>query len=256
MNDNSTNAEVLIRFMDGELENDESKSIIERLAADNNLAAELENLRLAKDAVKLYGLKTRISSVHTEMMKDLNAPKASAPVIGIRRILKYSSRIAAIVIMVWGTTVLYQYFTATPEQLFRDNYETFTLRETRGVSGVSVLQQPFKKGDMKTTMALFNQLKDPQAEDYFLHANAALQAGNSSEAIKSFLALQQKNKSANTHIFEEDTQYYLALAFLHNNEPAAALPLFEQIHSDKNHPYYRKVSSWFLKKLQRLSEQK
>ena len=256
MNDNSTNAALLIRYMDGELENDELKSVTEKLATDNSLAAELENLRYAKDAVKLYGLKTSIRSIHTEMMKELNTPKAAAPVIGMRQILKYSSRIAAIAIIVLGITALYQYFSATPEQLFRNNYESFTVHETRGVSDVSSLEQPYKRGDLKATMALFNQLKDPNAEDYFLNGNAALQAGSPSEAIQSFLALQQKNKSGNTHLFEEDTEYYLALAYLHNNDAASALPLFESIHADSNHPYHSKVGSWFLRKLKRLAAQK
>jgi tetratricopeptide (TPR) repeat protein len=253
MNDNSTNTDLLIRYMDGELENDELRFVTEKLAADNALAAELENLHLAKDAVKSYGLKTRIASVHADMMKELKESKTSAPVIGLRSILKYSSRIAAFAIIVLGLTFLYQYYTATPEQLFRNNYETFTLRETRGASEVSVLEQPYKKRDLQSTMSLFNQLKNPGAEDYFLNGNAALGNDRPVEAIKSFLALQQKNKENDTHLFEEDAQYFLALAYLRNNEAAAALPLFERIHADKNHPYHSKVSSWFLRKLERLA---
>ncbi len=256
MNNNSTNTELLIRFIDGELENDELIALKEQLNTDNSLAAELENLRYAKDAIKSYGIRNTVAAVHSEMMKELNTTKTIARVISLKQILKYSSRIAAMAILVLGIAMLYQYFSATPDQLFRNNYNAFVLHESRGSTDVSALEQPYKSGDMKTTMKIFNQLNSPTAEDYFLNGNAALQSGNPSAAIKSFLALQQKNKSENTHLFEEDTQYYLALAYLQNNDAASALPIFENIHADNKHPYYRQAGSWFITKLKRLATEK
>ena len=252
MNDNSTNTDLLIQYLDGELEGEALTSIREKIAASHQLAAELESLRLAKESVKTYGLKKNIAGIHTEMMKELSA----APVphrIGIRRMLQYTTRIAAMLAIVLGTMVLYQYFSATPQQLFRNNYETFQLHETRGGNTASVLEDPFKKGDMAVVIAAFKKIDNPQPEDYFLNGIAALNLNHAPDAIHSFLALQQNNKVNDVHFFEEDAQYYLGLAYLQNNEPGKALPLFEHIHADQAHTYHRKINSWFMLKLKRMA---
>jgi tetratricopeptide (TPR) repeat protein len=251
MNDNFTNTTILIQYLDGELEGEALQSIREKIASDDQFAAELESLRLAKETVKTYGLKKTIGSIHTEMMKELLTVPAPRN-IGISRIMQYSMRIAATLLIALSITALYQYYSATPEKLYENEYETFQLHETRG-SSASLLEEPYKKADLAAVMTVFKTLKDPQAEDYFLNGNAALAINNSPAAISSFLALQEKNKQANTHFFEEDTDYYLGLAYLHNNEPSKALPLFEKIQADEGHAYHRNVSAWFLRKLKRLS---
>ena len=252
MNDNSTNTDLLIQYLDGELEGEALTSIREKIASSHQLAAELESLRLAKESVKTYGLKKNIAGIHTEMMKELSARPVQHR-IGIRRILQYTARIAAILIIVLGVTVLYQYFSATPEQLFRNNYETFQLHETRGGGTASVLEDPFKNGDTAAVISAFKTIDKPQPEDFFLNGLAALNLNHAPDAIHSFLALQQNNKATNTHFFEEDAEYYLGLAYLHNDEPAKALPLFEHIYADQAHTYHRKINSWFMLKLKKMA---
>lgn len=254
MNDNFTNTDLLIQYLDGELEGENLQTMQRKIAADQQLAAELESLRLAKAAVNTYGLKKTISAVHKEMMQELQTA-AAPPRIGMRRILQYSMRIAAMLVFILGVTILYQYFSATPDKLFRDNYDPFSLHETRGTNSNTGLENFYKKGDFAAVMDAFSKLPTPEATDYFLNGNAALQTNNTKAAIQSFLALQEKNKKNNTHFFEDDTDYYLALSYLNNNEPAQALQLLEKIHADKDHAYHNKVSGWMLRKLTRLAKQ-
>ena len=96
---------------------------------------------------------------------------------------------------------------------------------------------------------LFRQLQTRTIQDYFIAGNAYLQQNNSSEAIKCFLSVQEINKVQQTHLYEDDTEYYLAMSYLQHNETAKAFPLFEKINADKNHLYHSKVSGWFLRKL-------
>lgn len=253
MNEHFTNTDQLIQYLDGELEGEALTNLQQKIETDKNLAAELENLRLAKIAVKTYGLKNTVRNIHTEMMKELQTA-APAPVIGMRRILQYSFRVAAMLVLVAGAAIVYQYYAATPAQLYNDNFHSYNLRESRGNNNYSKLEDLYKAGNYTAVMDQFKQLAAPTTEDYFLEGIAALNAGNASAAIQSFLALQQLNKVANTHLLEEDATYYLALAYLKNNEPASALPIFEKIHADEGHPYHRNVSSWFLRKLRRLAK--
>jgi tetratricopeptide (TPR) repeat protein len=255
MNNNSTNTDLLIQYMDGELQGDDLRAAEQKIAADRQLGIKLEQLGLAKAAITSYGLKKRVGSIHAEMMKELDAA-AAPPRIGIRRIMQYTLRIAAMLVIVIGATALYQFFAATPQQLFSDNYTPFSLHETRGSAGSSAVESLYKKGDFNGAMAAFSTVSTPVAGDYFLNGCAALSVGNAPEAIRSFLSLQQKNAANNTHLFEEDASYYLGLAYLRNNEPAKALPIFEHIHADPGHPYHRKISSWWLQKLQRLARNK
>ena len=249
MNENSTNTELLIQFLDGELHGEQLEDFKKSIEQNASLREELENLRLTKEAVKSYGLKNRIHSIHSEMVQELK--EKSSPQTGmVRKMYQYGVRIAAVIIILFGISVFYQYITATPEKLFNENYQSFELHETRGASANS-LDGWYKKGNMDTVIQLFNGLKSPQAEDYFLAGNAFLSTHQPAKAIESFLAINQINKTANTHYFEEDADYYLALSYLGNREPRKALPVLEKIHADPSHPYNKKVSAWFLFKVKR-----
>jgi hypothetical protein len=149
-----------------------------------------------------------------------------------------------------GFSALYQYLTVTPEKLFNESFHPFEIHETRG-SSRNGLEDSYKKANMEVVIQEFTRLKSPDAEDYFLAGNAFLSTHEPAKAIESFLNLQQINKTTNTHYFEEDAEYYLALSYLANHEPAKALPLFEKIHGEPNNPYNQKVSSWFLQKLRK-----
>ena len=80
----------------------------------------------------------------------------------------------------------------------------------------------------------YDTIRFPKPEDYFLAGNAFLTTHQPVKAIDAFTALQQINQPVNTHIFEEDAEYYLALSYLANREPAKAIPIFEKIHADRN----------------------
>jgi lipopolysaccharide biosynthesis regulator YciM len=97
----------------------------------------------------------------------------------------------------------------------------------------------------------FSNVQSPGAKDYFLAGNAFLSTHQPAKAIEAFISLEQLNKSKNTHFFEEDSEYYLALGYLANHETSKALLIFERIHTNPNHPYHSAVSSWFLSKLRR-----
>jgi len=217
------------------------------------MASELESLRLTKAAVTTYGMKQKIASLHTEMMNELKK-RPAAKVISMKTILTYTMRIAAVLILLLGVSLLYQYYNATPDQLYKSNFESFQLRETRSISTASVLEALYKKGDANAVMNAFKSIPQPLAEDYFLEANAALKLDKPAEAIQSLLALQELNKRDNTHLYEEDADYYLAMAYMHDNQPSKALPLFEKIHNDEGHPYNKKVGTWFLRKVKRLAK--
>ncbi len=220
-------------------------------AARQQLVAELENLRLKKESGAADELKKNIATIHTAMMPELNGPAAAPLTVG-RKILSYSLPIVAVLVLGVGIDLMFQYYSVTSNQLYRSHYETFRLPEISHGAGASPLEASYKKGDAAAVMNLFNGLPHPQMEDYFLEGNASLDI-HPEKAIAAFLAIQEKNKRYNTHFFEADTEYYLALACLHNNQPVLALPLLEKIYLDKDHPYHGKLTGWFMRKLRHVS---
>jgi hypothetical protein len=250
MNENSTHTESLIQYLDGELQGDSLASVQKSIEENPIVHEELISLSMAKESVKSFGLKTRISSIHTEMMQELNKKNQSKTGI-VRTIYQYTLRVAAVLIILFGLSALYQYYTATPEKLFNENFHAYELHETRG-SSITSLEDLYEKGDMNGLIQQFDQLKSPHAKDFILAGNAFLSTHRPAKAIEAFTSLAQLNKMNNTHYFEEDAEYFLALSYLSNNEPARALPILEKIHADPNHPFHAAVSAWFVRKVKRL----
>ena len=250
MNNNFTTTALLIQYLDGELDGSQQEAMKKNIETNKAIREELENLRLTKEAIKSYGLKNKVNAIHTAMMSEIKMDASSKTGV-VRNLLWYSLRIAALIIFVTGSFILFQYFSASPQKLFSENFHAFTLRQTRGTAGTP-LQYAYKKENMQEVIQQFALLKDPQAEDYFLTGNAFLRTGQPLKAIENFAGLQQKNKKDNTDYFEEDTEYYLALSYIANSEPAKAILLFKKINTDINHPYHQKVTNWFITKLQHL----
>jgi tetratricopeptide (TPR) repeat protein len=251
MNNNFTNTQLIIQYLDGELDNAQVEMLKKSMQDDPALAEEMESLRLTKDAMKSYGVKNRIGSIHTEMMQERKGKIAKQPGI-LAKILPYSMRIAASILFLIGVSVLYQYYAASPEKLFDENFQAFELHQSRG-NAETALQEAYASGDMAATIKLYESLKDHTPENNFLAGNAYLSTHQPAKAIDVFLALQQQNKTGNSHYFEEDTEYYLALAYLLNHQPEQALPIFEKMNTDKNHAYHKKVGNWFLKRAEHLN---
>lgn len=252
MNENSTNTELLIQFLDGELPAEQLDSFNRTLEQIPALREELENLRMARETVKTYGLKNRIGSIHAEMMEELKTGTSRHTGM-VRTIYSYSLRIAAVILVLFGLSIFYQYVSSTPEKLFMENYQAFDLHETRGAT-TSPISDLYKAGYTDSVIQFFNGLKAPQAEDCFLAGNAFLSKHQPGKAIETFLTLEQINQNTSSQPFEEDAEYYLALSYLDNKEPGKALPLLEKIHNDANHPYHKKVSAWFLLKVKKTSK--
>ena len=88
--DNSTQYDdELMRYIDGEMTESEKIDFEKQLAADRSLKQAMDNLQLAKDAVRSYGLKEKVSGIHQEMMKELKTETPVKQISNVRRIDRY-----------------------------------------------------------------------------------------------------------------------------------------------------------------------
>jgi hypothetical protein len=178
---------------------------------------EPENNDNLKEALKAYGLKHDIRRIHNEMMPTLNR---KAPV---KSLFSYANRIAAAVLVLIISAAIVVYFTSTPANLFNNKYEPY--------------EQSAQRGNMPETSAIKTR---------FLEGQKMLQEGNTVNAINIFSEIIESNKQSNNRILVDDTEYYLALAYLKANKPGNALRIFLNINNNKSHLYNDKVTDWFL----------
>jgi tetratricopeptide (TPR) repeat protein len=250
MNENSTHTETLIRYLDGELQGEELEGLKENLDNDQSLREELDNLQLAQEAARRYGLKSKISDINKEMMLEMKQGKPAKSTV-MKMFIQTGLRVAAVLVVLVGLSALYQYFTTSPEKLFSENYKPYAIHEMRG-EGNSQLREKYRMGKMDSVILEFNSLSAPEPEEYILAGIAFLENNQPEKAIKTLQELIQKNTASKTDYFEDDAEYYLAMSYLKNGEPEKSLPILEKIQADPRHPYNGKLSKWFILKVKSL----
>lgn len=249
---NSTRTELLIRYLDQELSEAERAEVEAELASDAAASEELERLRVTRNLVKGYALRQQVYRVHGDMMQELrgSATATSSPA-PVRKMFTYAMRIAASVLVILSVTALYQYLTFSSAKFFDQNYSAYEAPTMRGSAG-STIQSLYNERNWKEVVNRFERSVTHTTEEWFLAANAYLQLNQLPQAIGGFQAVQKQNAATRATLFQDDAEYYLAMAYLKNNEPASALPILEAIHRNPDHAYHDKVSSWDLIRLRRL----
>ncbi|MBB3056698.1 hypothetical protein [Mucilaginibacter gotjawali] len=248
MSTNSQHTETIIQYLDGELSGAELKQFEELLAADNAVQQELENLKLAQQAVRSYGIKAQVASLHHEMMEELKTePKASAN--KLYPFIRASLKIAASLFLAMSAVGIYQYATVSPAQLYNQNYRPYTTSISRGATEGSALEKAYAAGQPAKVISLFEkETTTADNKTNFLAAQSYLATQNVGKAISLFNKILNNADGA----YKDDAEYYLALSYIENKQPGQALVIMNKIHQDKDHPYNDRVSFWTIFKLKLL----
>lgn len=183
---------------------------------------EEENNEALHDALRSYGLKQDIKRVHGEMMQSMRKPATTAPV---RSMFSVIMKVAAALLILVFATAIFVYTTSTPQSLFESRFHPY--------------EQSAQRGDKKPTGNI--QEKFDEGQSY-------LRNGDAPKAIVTFAGILSENARSAEKVLNDDAEYYLALAYLKDQQPENALPVLEKIHGDENHLYHDEVSSWFLLK--------
>ncbi len=243
MNPNSTHTELLNQYLDRELDPSATKDLELQLSQDIKLKEELDRLVLARDGIKLFGLREQVKSIRKELRPQSEIKRTGV----VRNISRWTLRIAAVLLLVIAGLGIYEYTSLSSDKLFNQQYEPFEIRTDRGAEGKGAVELEYAGKNYSSAIASFHSSSHHGPADNFFVAQAYLHEHKSAEAIKYFeLALIS---SDTTHLYKEETEYYLALAYLQGHQVNKAIPLFEKIHADPNHPFHDKVSDWFLRRL-------
>ncbi|CAN5816371.1 hypothetical protein BH10BAC2_BH10BAC2_26610 [soil metagenome] len=245
MQDNSTNnaMELLIKYMDGELDATEKAATEKLLQEDAALKERFENLLAAKQAIKSQGLKQHIQSLHQQYYSEIQvAETAPAKVVKPAFGIKTFMRIAAVFILVIAGYGVYQYTATNNESLFADNFISYQLPVTRGANSPDEIDSLYSVNNYAAVIQAV-QYKDVKTQkDYFLAAQAHLQMNDATAAIAAFKNVEQINSTATDKYFAQETDYYLALAYIKAGNIEEAEKQLSKITANKQHMFYSKAS--------------
>ncbi len=252
MNNDYTNTDLLIQYLDGELSTEEKLKVETELKNNSAMQQELENLALSKDAVKTFGLKQKVAAIHKEMMSEMAATEKTSNHGLVRKIVRISMKIAASLLLVMLGLGVYQYATVSPDKLFAENYQPYAASISRGAEETNVMEKAYQQKNYTVVISQFNTLNSADQKENFLAGQAYLASNNYKKAIECFNKILLLNAAKKATSFNDDAEYYLALSFLKDKNLKSAYPLFTTIHNNSAHLYNDKVNNSFMRQLKLL----
>ena len=244
--------ELLIDHLDQILQGQslpEAEALIRRNA---NAREEWQYLQLAVDAIQHNALQAKVAAIRAEMQGGTGsgiiaemrrradtATPANRPVV--RSITRSIIRIAAAVVLVAGSLIVYKLATVSAAGFYDEHFTSYQLPTARGGAAIDLLEQAFRDADWTAVNAAYNNKTDKTNKDHFLAGMAAMELKQFPPAIERFTQVLNNNVAAGDTYFQDETEYYLALAHIANGETEKALPLLKKIKADNNHPYREKA---------------
>ena len=253
--DNSTHdsSDLLIRYLDGELSDNEKAEVEKKLAVNNTMQEELENLRLARDAVKSYGLSEKVTAIHKQMMMEMKPDVPIRKISPTQRIVKYSIGVAASLLLIFLGIEAYNFFTLSPDKVFAANYQHYELSTYRDNSHEhSPIETAYMEKDYQKVLSLHEQYSSIPIKETFLAAMSDVELGNNKMAIDLFQRVITELNYTKANLLKDEAEYYLALTYLKNKEYTSSLDLLHKIKNDPDHLYHEKVTGKLLRQVKRL----
>jgi tetratricopeptide (TPR) repeat protein len=249
MNNNYTNSDLLVQYLDSELSTEEKLRVENELKNNTAMQQELQNLILAKDAVKTYGVKQKVATIHKQMMSEMATTAMPKKTGIVRSIARISMRIAASVLIIMLGLGIYQYATISPDKLFAENYQPYALSVSRGAADTDAMEKAYQQKDYAAVINQFAALPEAGQKENFFAGQSYLASNNYAKAVECFKKVAALNVAENKNIFKDDAEYYLALSYLKNNEFRFAYPIFINIHNNPKHLYNDKITNSVIRQI-------
>ncbi len=239
--DNSTPGknEVLIRYLDGELSGIEKEELEQQLLADEKLRQDYEQLVLATESVRQYGLQRKVAGIHQQMMKEFQTPVRK--INQVKRIIRYTMAAAAGVLLLVAGIMLYNYSRLSAEKVFATNYQPYEISTMRGENKQELSKLEVAYGEKKYAEVVSIVFDRPfSIHENFLKAMAWMELRNTAKAIEQYKLVIKEARP--TNMLKEEAEYYLALAYIRSKQYPMAIQLLEYIQKKPEHLYYKKVT--------------
>lgn len=259
-----TSIEQLEQYLDRQLPEAQVQQLELDLQQDAELQKLLNSLQLIRETVRIKGISDQIRQIHTQYKaeNEVESPEEEEQENGretlvkpmpIRRSYTWGLRIAASLLVGVMTYQGYELASLTGNQYYENKFIPYQLPVTRGQAVTADrLDALYASGDYAATARQFSTLAVKKPGDYFLAGMASLQEKKFAQAISLFSMLRHSNAQHSERYFVQETDYYLALAYVGANRIEEALDLFNAIRNDPQHNYYQTITDVDLLKLKLL----
>ena len=252
MNDQKT-LELLDNYLHDRLEDEDKLNLEKRLLSEAKLRAQLDILKFTQNGIKDIGLWKDIRAAHSTFMvkrKKENGPK----VVPIFRKRWFQVAASLLLIFVFVSISLNQ---IQPSKIISDNYLEYRLPVLRSE------EVDFTEGEVyfqqRNWEGLLEWVEKPEVtgqKPYFLAGVAAYEKAAYADALTFFERVEVMNASAEKPLFEQETDFYAALAHLQTGAYEEAIHLVNKMRDDPSHLYHDAFGNWDLFKIKVLKFKK
>ena len=106
-----------------------------------------------------------------------------------------------------------------------------------------ILLSLYNAGNYDDVIKSFNSTQNKTQEDYFITAQSYLQLNNAAAAIDAFKQVENLNNNSTEKYFQQETDYYLMMAYVKNGQIVLAEQLLDKITANKQHLFYDKAKN-------------
>lgn len=233
-------------LLDDMFKNKTSRPEIEELLHHQNIgdAAYAIDLHMAAaKALQRFKVQQQVLLVHNDFVQK-------AP-----RTITFNSmviRIAASVLLLVSGWFIYTYSTTNSTALYKKIYQPYHVVTDRGdVDPLThnIVNQ-FKAGNYAEVVKTYESLTISNNREKFLAGYASHQLGQYETSINLFNLILENNRQTNSRLYNDESEFYLALSYLKLNNVKSAFPFFKKISQGSNHTFHERVNSWTLTRLQ------
>lgn len=233
--------EMLVRYMDNELLPDE-KQVVEKMLHENaDLNERYQYLLAAKHAIRYQNLRQRVQSVHNEYINSANSNQSVLPKIVRPSVFKTFIRVAAVFVAVIAGYGIFEYSTTTNQSVYNNSFINYELPVNRGINNTSSIDSLYAVANYNAAIKTFEEKSQKNQEDYFIAAQSYLHLNNTGKAIQAFSEVKKLNDASAQKYFVDETDYYLALAYIKAGNINEAENLLNKITADKQNLFYNKA---------------
>jgi TolA-binding protein len=238
--------EELMRYLDGLMDADEKAAFENQLQQDPGLQQQLENMKVAVEAVRQFATREKVGVLHRQMVKELQPQPSQGKVVKINSALRYTMAIAASVLLIIVGVRTFNHFHNSPTRLFDEAFVDYSISNERGVKeNTTPIETDYKIGEYNKITSNANVVQLSQ-KDSFLVALSFLKTNQVGSSIQWFEHINQGSA------YYKDAQFYLSLAYLKNKDYKRALALMTMINRDPDHPYHGNISDALVEKVEKL----
>ncbi|MBD0333466.1 MAG: hypothetical protein ICV66_12515, partial [Chitinophagaceae bacterium] len=128
------NDEWVIRYIDGDLSDDQKTEFEAAMQTNHDLREAVERMQLATKAIKFYGIKQQVTNVHQQLLNEklISTASESAKVFSVTKFLRYTTAAAAVLLIILISIVAYDFYKLSPEELYKENFVGYNVSVARG----------------------------------------------------------------------------------------------------------------------------